>query len=199
MITQPNLYIIAGANGAGKTTSAFTVFPEIMDCKEYVNADLIAKALSPFNPEANSIEAGRIMISRINKLINEKMSFAFETTLYSRSFFTLIEKAKKNNFKINLIFLWINDHKVAIKRVESRVKEGGHSIPADIIKRRYLRGIFNLINIYMEISDYTLVVDNSGIAPERIAEFEIENGEIKKTIHKTDKWNLIINHAKKEK
>ncbi len=197
MIRQPNLYIIAGANGAGKTTSAFTVFPEIMNCKEYVNADLIAKALSPFNPEANSIEAGRIMISRINKLINENVSFAFETTLSSRSFFTLIEKAKKNNFKINLIFLWIDDHKVAIRRVESRVKEGGHSIPADIIKRRYLRGIYNLINIYLELSDYTLIVDNTGVLPKRIAELKFENGKFKKNIYNTEKWNKILNYEER--
>ncbi|HMQ70763.1 MAG TPA: zeta toxin family protein, partial [Ignavibacteria bacterium] len=196
MNKQPNLYIIAGANGAVKTTSAFTVFPEIMKCKEYINADLIAKALSPFNPESNSnsIQAGRIMINRINKLIDEKVRFAFETTLSSRSFDKLIEKAKKNNYKINIIFLWINDYNVAFRRVKSRVKEGGHSIPAEIIKRRYYRGLFNLINIYLKISDFTLVVDNSGKFPETIAEFEIENAEIKKTIHKKDKWNKLLNH-----
>lgn len=184
----------------GKTTSAFTVFPEIMNCKEYINADLIAKALSPFNPESNSnsIEAGRIMINRINKLIDEKVSFAFETTLSSRSFDRLIEKAKKKNFRINIIFLWINDYKVAFRRVESRVKEGGHSIPTDIIKRRYYRGMFNLINIYLEISDYILIVDNSGIKPQRIAEIKVESGNMVKNIYKLSKWNKILIYAEKE-
>lgn len=93
---------------------------------------------------------------------------------------------------------WINDYKVAFKRVESRVKEGGHNIPKEIIKRRYYRGLNNLINIYMKISDYTLVVDNSGKRPERIAEIEINKGLIIKKILKKDKWEKILNYDKEE-
>lgn len=90
---MPNLYIIAGCNGAGKTTASYTILPEILNCKEFVNADNIAAGISPFNPEGVAFEAGRIMLSRIQKLLNEGVDFAFETTLATRSYVPLVKKA----------------------------------------------------------------------------------------------------------
>src|SRR5690606_14029118 len=101
---EKNLYIIAGCNGAGKTTASFTILPEIIECKEFVNADEIAKGLSPFQPEKVSFEAGRIMLNRINELLDEKKSFAFETTLSTRSYKNKIIQAKKQGYSVTLLF-----------------------------------------------------------------------------------------------
>jgi len=158
---EKNLYIIAGCNGAGKTTASYTILPEIIDCKEFVNADEIAKGLSPFQPETVSFEAGRIMINRINNLLNENESFAFETTLSTRSYKNKILKAKKQGYTITLLFFWLNNIELAKERVKTRVKEGGHNIPEDVIERRYIKGILNLFNIYLPIIDGILIFDNS--------------------------------------
>lgn len=104
---MPNLYIIAGCNGAGKTTASYTVLPEMLNCKEFVNADEIAKGLSPFQPETVSFEAGRIMLHRIRELMNSKIDFAFETTLSTRSYYSLINKAKAEGYTIILFFFWL--------------------------------------------------------------------------------------------
>ena len=140
-----NLYIIAGCNGAGKTTASFTILPEILHCKEFVNADEIAKGLSPFQPEKVAVEAGRIMINRINDLFKENLSFAFETTLATKSYRNKILSAKKEGYTITLLFFWLQTIELAKERVATRVLEGGHNIPNDIIERRYLNGIKNLI------------------------------------------------------
>ncbi len=155
------LYIIAGCNCAGKTTASFTILPEILDCREFVNADEIARGLSPFQPEKVAFEAGRIMLTRIKHLINSKQNFAFETTLATKSYVNLIKKAKEENYKILLLFLYLNSKDLAVARVKSRVKEGGHNIAENIIKRRYDRGLSNFFNLYLPIIDYFDFVDNS--------------------------------------
>ncbi len=104
-----NLYIVAGCNGAGKTTASYTILPEIIECKEFVNADEIAKGLSPFQPETVSFEAGRIMINRINELLKENETFAFETTLSTRSYKNKVLKAKEQGYTITLLFFWLNN------------------------------------------------------------------------------------------
>ena len=198
MNKKPNLYIIAGANGAGKTTTSFSVFPEILKCREYINADSIAKAISPFNPDSVALEAGKIMLSRIEKHILDKTDFAFETTLSSISLLKIIRKAKLNGFRIIVLFFYLNSFEIAYKRVKERVKQGGHSIPRDVIKRRYLRGLSNLINIYLHICDICSVVDNSGTIPEVIA--KIKNNSVQSiTIFSDSKWKKLTNHAKEKK
>src|SRR5690554_3382596 len=171
-----NLYIIAGCNGAGKTTASYTILPEIIECKEFVNADEIAKGLSPFQPEKVSFEAGRIMLNRINELLEDNESFAFETTLSTKSYRNKILKAKMQGYTITLLFFWLNNIELAKERVKIRVKEGGHNIPNDVIERRYLKGIINLFDIYLEIVDGTLIFDNSYGKHELIAQkIEIED------------------------
>lgn len=156
-----NLYIIAGCNGAGKTTASFTILPDILDCKEFVNADEIAKGLSPFQPEKVAIEAGRIMLQRINELLNTVENFAFETTLATKSYRSKIIAAKEKGYNISLVYFWLQNVELAIERVKSRVLEGGHDIAGDIIKRRYINGIKNLFNIYIPLVDDALIYDNS--------------------------------------
>lgn len=171
-----NLYIIAGCNGAGKTTASYTILPEIIKCKEFVNADEIAKGLSPFQPEKVSFEAGRIMLNRINELLESNESFAFETTLSTKSYKSKILKAKEQDYTVTLLFFWLNNIELAKERVKIRVKEGGHNIPKDVIERRYLKGIINLFDIYLEIVDGTLIFDNSYGKHELIAQkIEKEN------------------------
>ena len=156
-----NLYIIAGCNGAGKTTASFTLLPEILDCKEFVNADEIAKGLSPFQPEKVSFEAGRIMLNRINELLENEENFAFETTLATKSYKSKIIKAKTKNYNVTIIFFWLENIDLAIERVKTRVLEGGHNIAIEVIKRRYMNGIKNLFEIYLSIADEVMIFDNS--------------------------------------
>lgn len=164
------LYIIAGPNGAGKTTASYTVLPEILKCNEFVNADEIARGISPFNPEKVSIQAGRLMLNRIKELINKGETFAFETTLSSRYFVEFIRNAKEEDYEIVLLFLMLNSVNLAIERVETRVKEGGHNIPTDVIKRRYDNGMKNFFSRYIEIVDKWFLVDNSGESFQFVAE-----------------------------
>jgi predicted ABC-type ATPase len=137
----PNLYIIAGCNGAGKTTASFTILPDMLNCREFVNADSIAAGLSPFNPGSVGIEAGRIMLMRINELLRSRVDFAFETTLATRSYLHLIKDAKTLGYDVTLLFIWLDSPKTAIQRVARRVAKGGHNIPQEVIERRYYRGI----------------------------------------------------------
>lgn len=167
-----NLYIIAGCNGAGKTTASFNILPELLNCKEFVNADEIARGLSPFRPENVSLEAGRIMLTRIQELLKEKDDFAFETTLATKSFKNTIGTAQKLGYQVTLIFFWLDSEQLAIDRVKNRILEGGHSIPVDVIRRRYRAGLRNLFNIYLEKVDNALIFDNSNATPELIAEMK---------------------------
>jgi predicted ABC-type ATPase len=158
---EKNLYIIAGCNGAGKTTASFTILVDTLDCKEFVNADEIAKGLSPFQPEQVSFEAGRIMLNRIEDLLNKGINFSFETTLSTKSYKNFVLKAQKLGYKVTLLYFWLQTVELAIERVKTRVLEGGHNIPVDVIGRRYLRGIDNLFDIYLNIVDAVLIFDNS--------------------------------------
>jgi predicted ABC-type ATPase len=158
---MPNLYIIAGCNGAGKTTASYTILPEILNCLEFVNADEIAKGLSPFQPETVSFEAGRIMLERINNLLDEANDFAFETTLATGSYVSFIKKAKSKGYFVTLLYFWLSSPELAIDRVKKRVESGGHNILDDVILRRYERGLINLSNLFIDVSDFSMIFDNS--------------------------------------
>lgn len=184
----PNLFIISGCNGAGKTTASFTILPELLQVKEFVNADEIARGLSPFQPETVSIEAGKIMLRRLQGLLSQGHDFAFETTLSTRSFVGLIRQAKDFGYRINLIYYWLDSTDLAIERVKTRVSEGGHNIPTDTIIRRYFAGLKNFINLYKDKVDYWMLIDNSGTKPELIAE---GRNLLEHQIINAEKWTLI--------
>ncbi len=156
-----NLYIIAGCNGAGKTTASFNVLPQILDCKEFVNADEIAKGLSPFSPESVAIQAGKLMLERIEHLLQERVTFAIETTLATRSYQTLVKKAQQRGYTVQLLFFWLQSPEVAAQRVKKRVAEGGHDIPVETIYRRYRAGLKNLFEIFLPIVDWWALYDNN--------------------------------------
>lgn len=165
-----NLFIISGCNGAGKTTASYTILPEILNCKEFVNADEIAKGLSPFQPEMVAIEAGRIMLHRLQTLIDSQVDFAFETTLATKSYRKFVLEAQHKGYFVTLIYFWLNSPDLAINRVKARVESGGHHIPEDVIRRRYSNGIHNLFKLFIPISDYWMIVDNSDSPFQVIAE-----------------------------
>lgn len=167
---SPNLYIIAGCNGAGKTTASFTLLPDVLNCTQFVNADEIAKGLSPFNPESVSMEAGRIMLNRIEELLRKGTSFAIETTLATRSYHALVSKAHKLGYFVHLLYIWLSSPQLAIKRVAQRVSEGGHNIPSDVIVRRYHHGINNLFKLFMPIVDSWIIIDNTRCHPKVVAD-----------------------------
>lgn len=171
---MPNLYVISGCNGAGKTTASYTVLPEILDCEEFINADEIARGLSPFNPDKVAIEAGRIMLAKINEFLRKELDFAFETTLSSKSFLNTIKRAKENGYEVTLLFFWLDSVELAIERVKTRVAEGGHDIPEKVIRRRYYSGIKNLFDLYMPVCDYWMITNNSTPNLELIAEGNYE-------------------------
>ena len=193
-MNEKNLYIIAGCNGAGKTTASFTILPEILDCKEFVNADEIAKGLSPFQPEKVAFEAGRIMLNRIDELFKNQENFAFETTLATKTYKQKIKFAKENNYNTTLLFFWLRNSDLAKERVKTRVKEGGHNIPTDVIERRYMNGIKNLFDIYLEIVDQVLIFDNSEGKPILIAE---KNFGEEIVIHNLEKFNDLKSYYDK--
>lgn len=165
-----NLYIIAGCNGAGKTTASFTILPEVLGCREFVNADEIAKGLSPFQPETVAFQAGRIMLGRIRELLNEGRTFAFETTLATKSYRNLVLEAQDLGYRVSLLYFWLDSPELAVDRVQKRVRHGGHNIPEDVVHRRYMAGLSNLFRIFMPIVDRWLIVDNTNNEPDVVAE-----------------------------
>lgn len=156
------LYIIAGCNGAGKTTASMTVLPEVLHCREFVNADEIAKGLSPFRPEEVAVQAGRLMLERIDRLLARGETFAIETTLATRSYARLVRRAKAVGYTVLLLFFWLPSPEMAEMRVAQRVAEGGHDIPREVIRRRYWLGLRNLLEIYAPEVDVWSMYDNGG-------------------------------------
>ena len=167
---MPNLYVIAGCNGAGKTTASYTILPEMLNCQEFINADEIAKGLSPFDPDRATIEAGRIMLTKVKKNLKDTIDFAFETTLSTKSYRNIIRQSKSLGYKVTLLYFWLESVDLAIERVRTRVSEGGHDIPNNVIRQRYYSGIKNLFEIYIPICDYWLIMDNSEIDSQIICE-----------------------------
>ena len=184
------LYIIAGCNGAGKTTASFTILPEVLDCKEFINADEIAKGLSPFQPESVAMQAGRIMLARMDELLQKGETFAFETTLATKSYKQKIEWAQANGYEVTLLFFWLRNVTMAKERVAQRVAEGGHSIPSETIERRYHNGIANLFAIYIDMVDICYIFDNSEGERTPIAK-KYKGG--KEIIYNTDLYNQMKN------
>ena len=164
-----NLYIIAGCNGAGKTTASYTVLPEMLGCREFVNADEIARGLSPFNPEGSAIQAGHLMIERVLQLMKDGQDFAFETTLATRSYIKLIKKAQSVGYFVTLLFFSLPTPEQAVQRVARRVSQGGHNIPLDVIYRRYDAGLKNFFQLYLPVVDFWALYDNNTCPTLRIA------------------------------
>ena len=183
------LYIISGCNGAGKTTASYTILPEILNCNEFVNSDEIAKGLSPFNPKSASIQSGRLMLERIKYLFKKGETFAFETTLSTKSYVKYVEQAKRDGFSVTLLFFWLNSENLAVKRVKVRVEEGGHHIPENVIRRRYKNGLFNFFKLYKPIVQDWMFINNSGDVYEIVA----QGTQLEDEILNNDLWSKLKN------
>ena len=192
-MADKHLYIISGPNGAGKTTASMTLLPEVWQCREFVNADAIAVGLSPFNPDSMAIEAGKLMLKRIDDLLSQGETFAIETTLAAKSYVNLIRRAKELEYSVSLLFLWLESPENAICRVALRVSEGGHNIPEDVILRRYYAGLNNLFHLFMPIVDYWMLVDNTRIPRVIVAE---GGAEVPVVIRNVELYQIIKGYVK---
>ena len=186
---MPRVYVIGGPNGAGKTTASMALFPDGLQCPEYVNADAIAAGISPFRPESVAMEAGRVMLRRIRHLAGARQDFAFETTMASRSFAPFLRECKEAGYTVHLLFVWLRSPELAIERVAHRVAAGGHHIPEEVVRRRYVRGIQNFVSLYLPLAEAWGCYDNSENDKVRIAS-KAENGTI--TIEDEEKWEKIL-------
>lgn len=187
---SPNLYIIAGPNGAGKTTASYNVLPDLLHCTNFVNADEIARGLSPFAPESVAIQAGRIMLSRIKELLKQSATFGIETTLATRSYVNLVRKAQLSGYVVNLVFFYLDNEEQAVQRVAQRVSNGGHNIPETDIRRRFKRGLYNLVNLYLPICDSALVFNNTMGEALLIARKSASNDAI--LVYQPEMWNNLL-------
>ena len=175
----PSIVVIAGPNGAGKSTAAPVLLKETFATPEFVNADVIAQGLSGFAPENSAFEAGRIMLRRLKQLARKKKSFAFETTLASRSFAPWLREQKSSGYILTLVFLWLSSPELAQQRVRERVRLGGHHVPDDVVKRRYEVGLKNFFSLYKPVADTWTFYDNSDSSGSRlIAEQSIDGKQV---------------------
>ncbi len=171
-VKKPTVYIVSGANGAGKTTFASEFLPDFVDCKEFLNADLIAAGLSPFAPETQNVRAGRLLLSRVHELAEAKRNFGFETTLSGRGYLRLLSEMKTRGYRVVLFFLWLPNTDLAVSRVANRVRQGGHNIPEADIRRRFESGLQNLFKLYRPLLDVWWLYDASEMPPAVIAKEE---------------------------
>jgi predicted ABC-type ATPase len=192
---QPTVYVIAGPNGAGKTTFATKFLPEIVQCREYVNADLIAAGLSPFAPETQAMRAGRLLLTRIKELSAARQDFGFETTLAGRSYVKVLSDLKAARYRLVLFFLWLPDADLAVARVANRVRQGGHGVPEGTIRRRFDAGLRNLFDSYHRLMDDFWLYDASKYPPgliirEYMGERDVRQLELAELVTRT--WGRSI-------
>jgi predicted ABC-type ATPase len=185
---RPIVYIIAGPNGTGKTTFATQFLPKIADCRNFINADLIAKGLSPFNVDAAAMQAGRLFLSGIYGQVRRGADFGFETTLSGKGYVKLFGELRRKGYSLNLYYLWIPEVSLALKRIADRVRMGGHNIPVEVVRRRFAKGLNNLMGIYMDLVDYCAIFDNSSSAPRMV----FERAEEKDAIILPDTYERIL-------
>ena len=171
---QKRVLIIAGPNGAGKTTFAIQFLPNEGNCPTFINADLIASGLNPFQPEQAALEAGRIMLRTMDRYVEQEESFAFETTLSGRGYMRLIPEWQVQGYQVVLLFLSLLTPEVALARVRIRVRQGGHDVPEQVIRRRYHAGWRNFQQVYRQMVDRWMLYDASDRTPILIAEKDTE-------------------------
>lgn len=184
---MPKLYILSGCNGSGKTTASYMLLPELFGCSEFVNSDEFAKSLSPFDPAAASLAAGRLMVKKTQYLLKRNKDFCIETTLATRSLLNTIQTAKEKEYEVTILYFWLNSVELALKRIRDRVAAGGHNIPEHIVRRRYDMGIQYFFNDYMGVCDRWVLADNSKTPFTVIAEGSSKHCDVKDP----EKFSLI--------
>jgi predicted ABC-type ATPase len=187
------LYAIAERNGAGKTTFAREFLPNYAECKNFVNADLIAHGVAPFSPESAAVRAGRMMLREIESFAQRRLPFGFETTLSGRSHITLFRQLRAQGYEIHLFFLWLESVDLALSRVRERVLRGGHDVPEFVIRRRFDRSISNFLLRYRQLADAWTLFDNSGAIPKVVA---LGKGEEVRIINKRIHTALVTRYGR---
>lgn len=190
---MPQLYVISGCNGAGKTTASYALLPEMLGCSQFVNSDEFAKSLSPFSPDAASIQASKLMLLKMNYLFNRKEDFAIETTLATRSLKRMIAKSRAQGYNVTILYFWLNSPELAIERVRARVASGGHNIPDEVVRRRYTAGLHYFFNVYRQMADRWILADNSKIPFKVVAEGQKDL----LTIKDEETYNIISEMAER--
>jgi predicted ABC-type ATPase len=185
---MPNLYVIAGCNGSGKTTIAKALLPNYFNCTKFVNADIMAAEMSPGNVASVAITAGKMTLELVNRLFDDGMSFAIETTLSGKVHERIVKKAQERGYYVVLIYVWVRSARVSIARVKQRTFLGGHYVGNDDVIRRYKRGILNLFKIYMDLCNYWVILDNMKPPQKIVAE---GTGGIRFNIHINSTWKKI--------
>lgn len=186
---HPKVVLISGPNGAGKSTMAPGLLRDTFGLLEFVNADAIALGLSAFQPETASFAAGKVMLKRLNSLANQKRSFAFETTLASRTHITRVQQLVRKGYHCHLLFLWLQSPELAVQRVSERVRIGGHPVPQPVILRRYRGGIRNFFRFYQVLAKSWVVYDNSKVGDPRLVASGI--GKSKLQIYQKRLWSTF--------
>lgn len=191
------MYIISGCNGAGKTTCSYSLLPDLLECRQFVNSDEFAKAMAPFDPGSASLKAGRLMLMKVAYLIQRKQTFSIETTLATRTLIKIIRRAQAAGYEVTILYFWLNSPQTAIERVRNRVMSGGHDIPTEVIKRRYYMGLDYLFNYYIPICDHWIIADNTTPPFRVIAQGNKGEDPIIKDARTLEIIKTITNSAKK--
>ena len=190
---RPHLIVLAGPNGAGKSTAAPALLADSLQVTEFVNADLIARGLSVFHPERVAVLAGRIMLGRLDQLADRRANFAFETTLAGRSYARRLAELGRSGYVFHLVFLWLASPEMAVARVAERVRQGGHDVAAEVIRRRYLSGLRNFFRTYRPLADTWRFYNNSGPSIPRLIASGSGSAEV--TVADPGLWDRICEGA----
>jgi predicted ABC-type ATPase len=183
-----NIFIIGGPNGAGKTTVAKVLLPEELDLDLFLNADELARRISPDNVEAAAFQAGRMMLERMHQLVRERRNFAFETTCSGRSYLRFLKECQAAGWRVSLLYLWLHSPEECIRRVAQRVRSGGHFIPEDVVRRRYGAGLRNMRDLYLPLVDEARIYDNEDMALRLIASKRAGGSLV---VHDVSRWSRI--------
>ena len=166
---KPTFYVIAGCNGAGKTTFAKEFLPREVHCLRFLNPDEVARGLSPLEPQAGAIRAARLLLHKIEQFLRQERTFALETTLSGKTYLHIFVRALRLGYEIELHYLWLSSPAQAIARVRQRVRLGGHHVPESDIRRRFKRSLHNLVADYLPLATRWAVWDNRGLSPKQLA------------------------------
>jgi predicted ABC-type ATPase len=189
----PQAHIIAGSNGSGKTTFAREFLPRYAHCREFLNTDLVAAGLSPFDPDTAAVAAGRVLLARMKELIRQGKSFGFETTLAGKTYERVLRDMKARGYGLRLFYLWLPSADMAVARVARRVAKGGHNVPEDVIRRRADIGLQNLFQLYLPLFDSWFLFDSSTLEPRMVARYERGKTEV----FDSDVYHQIITAPRK--
>ena len=192
MNRRPHVVVLAGSNGAGKSTMAPVLLRGKLGVDEFVNADTIARGLSAFAPAGVAIDAGRIMLRRLEQLAAQHRDFAFETTLASRTFAPRIARWMQTGYAFHLVFLWLPNAELALARVRERVQLGGHDVPEGTVRRRFTRGLINFFALYQPVASTWRFYDNSQARPRLVARGDQSGRTV---VSDTQLWERIAGGA----